>query len=376
MKPLDIYDVDTVVAGGGVIGIAIARALAMAGREVWLLEKNAHIGEETSARNSEVIHAGIYYDHGSLKARHCVRGKTLLYDYCADRGVAHRRCGKLIVASREGEVSRLSGIADRARQNGVDDLELLDAKTALQMEPDLRVQAALWSPSTGIVDSHALMLSLLGDAEAHGATTALRAQITGGKLETDGRVTLDVHGEDPVRLRARSFINATGLWTSKLMQSIDGLPSPPDLALVKGNYFLLSRKAPFSRLIYPVPADGGLGVHLTLDLGGQAKFGPDTEWLDTSNPADIDYGVSGDARAAFADAIRQYWPAITDADLVPGYAGVRPKVAGADYPDFQIDGPDDHGLGPHVFLHGIESPGLTSCLSIADHVAGLLAHQR
>ncbi|WP_289042421.1 NAD(P)/FAD-dependent oxidoreductase [uncultured Aliiroseovarius sp.] len=376
MTTLDIYDVDCVVAGAGVIGIAIARALAMTGREVWLLEKNAHIGEETSARNSEVIHAGIYYDHGSLKAHHCVRGKALLYQYCADRGVPHRRCGKLIVAATEDEVPRLAGIADRAAQNGVDDLRPLTAAEALEMEPELNVKAALWSPSTGIVDSHALMLALLGDAEAHGTTTALRAPITGGALGTDGRITLEIMGDEPVRLRARTFVNAAGLWSSKLMHLIDGLSSPPELSLVKGNYFRLARKAPFSTLIYPVPKDGGLGVHLTLDMGGQAKFGPDTEWLGSNDPAQIDYAVSTDRRGAFADAIRQYWPAITKADLVPAYTGVRPKVAGAAYPDFCIDGPDDHGLGPHVFLHGIESPGLTSCLSIASDVADMLTQHQ
>lgn len=375
MNALDTYDVDTVVAGGGVIGIAIARALSLAGREVWLLEKNAQIGEETSARNSEVIHAGIYYDQGSLKAQHCVRGKALLYRYCADRGVPHRRCGKLIVAALQDEVPRLAGIAERAAMNGVSDLRPLSAAEALEMEPELNVKAALWSPSTGIVDSHALMLALLGEAEAHGTTTALRAPITSGALGSDGRITLEINGDEPLRLRARSFVNAAGLWSSELMRAIDGLPPPPELSLVKGNYFRLGRKAPFSTLIYPVPRDGGLGVHLTLDMGGQAKFGPDTEWLGSNDPAQIDYAVSTDRRGAFADAIRQYWPAITDADLVPGYSGVRPKLAGAAYPDFCIKGPNDHGLGQHVFLYGIESPGLTSCLSIAQHVADLLTDE-
>ncbi|GHF06580.1 hypothetical protein GCM10016455_29690 [Aliiroseovarius zhejiangensis] len=375
MTPPSIFDVDCVVAGAGVIGIAIARALAVQGREVWLLEKNGHIGEETSARNSEVIHAGIYYDHGSLKARHCVRGKALLYQYCADRGVPHRRCGKLIVAASDDEVPRLAGIADRAALNGVGDLRPLTATEALQMESELNVKAALWSPSTGIIDSHALMLALLGEAEAHGTTTALRAPIMGGALEPDGRITLDIKGDEPLRLRARSFVNAAGLWSARLMRSIDGLPPSPDLALVKGNYFRLRRKAPFSTLIYPVPRDGGLGVHLTLDMGGQAKFGPDTEWLTHDDPAKIDYAVSADRRAGFAEAISHYWPAITTADLIPAYTGVRPKLAGTAYPDFRIDGPDDHGLGPHVFLHGIESPGLTSCLSIASDVADMLSRK-
>lgn len=371
---MDTFDVDTVVAGAGVVGIAIARALAMAGREVMLLERGARFGEETSARNSEVIHAGIYYDPGSLKARHCIRGRELLYGFCNAHGVPCRRCGKLIVATDAAEAESLPGIAVHARDNGVEDLAWIDGRAAMAMEPALGpVVAALISPSTGIVDSHAYMLALLGEAEAHGGQLMLRAPIDGGALEADGRIRLEVGGTDPVRLRAQSFVNAAGLWAAGLTNRIDGLPAAPELAFVKGNYFTLTHKAPFSRLIYPVPRAGGLGTHLTLDLAGQAKFGPDTEWLEVTDPDAIGYEVDIARRAGFAEAIRRYWPDIRDEDLAPGYSGVRPKLAGGLYPDFRIDGPEAHRLGPHVLLYGIESPGLTGALSIAEEVAAMLA---
>lgn len=371
---METFEFDTVIAGAGVIGIAIARALAMTGREVLLLEKNERVGEETSARNSEVIHAGIYYEPGSLKAWHCIRGKALLYSFCRDRGVPYRRCGKLIVATDEEEARRLPGIAARARANGVEELEFIDGKDAMALEPALSAVAALSSPSTGIVDSHAFMLALLGEAEAHGAQTVTRAPIEGGTVEPGGTIRLDIGGDEPMRLRARSFVNAAGLWAPGLARKIEGLPPPPDLALVKGSYFLLSRKAPFSRLIYPVPRGGGLGVHLTLDLTGYAKFGPDIEWLSDNDPASVDYSVDETRRGTFAEAVRCYWPEVREDDLDPGYAGIRPKIAGASYPDFRIAGPKTHGLGPHVFLYGIESPGLTAALSIAEHVAEMLAY--
>ncbi|MCI2401169.1 NAD(P)/FAD-dependent oxidoreductase [Aliiroseovarius subalbicans] len=369
---MDTFDVDTVIAGAGVIGIAIARALALAGKDVLLLEKNALIGEETSARNSEVIHAGIYYDPRSLKAQHCLRGKALLYAFCEERVAPYRRCGKMIVATDDQEAEKLTSIVEHARANGVDDLTFLDGREAMTIEPALTAVAALRSPSTGIVDSHALMLALLGEAEAHGAQTLLRARIIGGEVKPDGQVRLDIGGPAPMRLRARSFVNAAGLWATDLTRRIEGMPPAPDLEFVKGNYFTLSGKAPFSQLIYPVPRDGGLGVHLTLDLGGQAKFGPDTDWLADSDPAHIDYGVDETRRAAFAAAIRQYWKDVREEDLLPGYSGVRPKIAGAAYPDFRIEGPGSHEVGPHVFLYGIESPGLTACLSIAETVARML----
>jgi L-2-hydroxyglutarate oxidase LhgO len=370
---MDTFDVDTVVAGAGVIGIAIARALAMAGREVMLLERGTRFGEETSARNSEVIHAGIYYDPGSLKARLCVPGREMLYEFCEAHGVPFRRSGKLIVATDTAEAESLPGIADHARANGVDDLELIDGAAALAMEPALGpVTAALLSPSTGIVDSHALMLALLGEAEAHGAQLMLRAPVTGGALEPDGAVLLEVGGDEPVRLRAQSFVNAAGLWAAGLTNRIAGLPPAPEMAFVKGNYFTLAHRAPFSRLIYPVPRAGGLGTHLTLDLAGQAKFGPDTEWLEVTDPDAIGYEVDITRRTGFAEAIRRYWPDLREEDLAPGYAGIRPKLAGGLYPDFRVDGPEVHGHGRHVLLYGIESPGLTASMALADEVAAML----
>ena len=365
---MDIFECNTVVIGAGVVGLAIARDLALAGMEPLVLEKNPVFGEETSARNSEVIHAGIYYDAGSAKARHCVAGKHRLYDYCARHGIAHRRCGKLIVATDPAESARLDGIAAKAAQNGVDDLQSLDGDAARAMEPALRVDSALLSPSTGIIDSHALMLAYLCEAEAHGAQLVTRAPVIKGDLRADGRIDLDIGGEAPMRLTARHVINSAGLWAQDIAARINGFPVPPGRAMVKGNYFSLTRRAPFSRLIYPVPMDGGLGVHLTLDLSGRAKFGPDTEWLETSDPAALDYTVNPARCAAFYDAIRRYWPDLPDEALSADYAGIRPKIAGDAYPDFRIEGPETHGLSGHVMLYGIESPGLTSSLSIAGEV--------
>ncbi|MDD9744011.1 MULTISPECIES: NAD(P)/FAD-dependent oxidoreductase [Marinovum] len=369
---MESFDTDVVVVGAGVVGLAVARALALAGREVLILEKNPVMGEETSARNSEVIHAGIYYPPGTLKARHCRRGRDLLHRYCEARGVGHRRCGKLIVASDTDEAARLPQIAAHAQGNGVTDLRLIGAAELQALEPALRASAALFSPSTGIVDSHALMLALLGEAEAHGAQLVTRSPVSGGQLCGDGSAELAVGGDEPMLLRCRSLVNCAGLWAPALSARIDGLPPPPGLALVKGNYFALSRPAPFSRLIYPVPRDGGLGVHFTLDLAGRGKFGPDTEWLDDTDPARIDYTVNPERRAGFAEAIARYWPAIEARDLSPDYAGLRPKIAGAAYGDFVMLGPGQLA-GPHALLYGIESPGLTSALSIAEEVADWLA---
>jgi L-2-hydroxyglutarate oxidase LhgO len=369
---MECFETESVVIGAGVIGLAIARAMARAGMAPLILEKNAVYGEETSARNSEVIHAGIYYDAGSAKARHCVTGKQRLYDYCALNGIAHRRCGKLIVATDAAEVDRLDGIATRAAANGVDDLETLTAAQAQALEPALRVTGALLSPSTGIVDSHALMLAYLGEAEAHGAQLVTHASVDGGALRDDGRIDLITGGQTSMRLTARHVVNAAGLWAQDVAACIEGVPAPPPRALVKGNYFALTSRAPFDRLIYPVPADGGLGVHLTLDMAGRAKFGPDTEWLDSDDPAAIDYTVDPARGDGFYASIRRYWPALPDNALAADYAGVRPKVRGDDYPDFYIEGPDAHGLPGHVMLYGMESPGLTSSLSIADDVVAKL----
>jgi L-2-hydroxyglutarate oxidase LhgO len=368
---MEVFEADAVVVGAGVVGLAVARALAMAGREVLILEKNAHFGEETSARNSEVIHAGIYYTPGSLKAQHCLAGRDRLYAYCQDRHVPHRRCGKLIVATDTKETAELTKIATRARANGVCDLALIDGEAVKAREPALRAEAALLSPSSGIIDSHAYMLALLGDAEAHGAQLMLRTPVLRGAVRDDGRVDLEIGGDAPVRLTARSFVNCAGLWAPALAANLHGWPAAPALSLVKGSYFALERRAPFQHLIYPVPRDGGLGVHLTLDMAGRAKFGPDTEWLAEDDPNRIDYRVSDTQRDAFVAAIRCYWPEICAEDLRPDYSGVRPKCAGADYPDFQILGPTDLP-GHHAALYGIESPGLTASLSIAAQLADWL----
>ena len=362
----------SIVIGAGVVGLAVARALAMAGLEPLVLEKNAVFGEETSARNSEVIHAGIYYDAGSAKARHCVAGKRMLYEYCAARGVGNWRCGKLIVAADDCEVDTLAGIATRAAANGVDDLEALDTAQVMALEPSLEVAGALLSPSTGVVDSHALMLAYIGDIEAHGGQIVTHTQVKSGRVEADGAITLLTGGKEPLALTSRHVVNTAGLWAQDVARRIEGLMPPPPLALVKGNYFGLRSKAPFSRLIYPAPVDGGLGVHLTLDMAGRAKFGPDTEWLDHAEPGRIDYTVDPTRGEAFYAAIRRYWPGLQDGALVADYAGMRPKIAGGNYPDFRIDGPEVHGLAGHVMLYGIESPGLTSSLSIAEEVVALM----
>lgn len=368
---MESYEVDTVVIGAGVVGLACARAAAQAGREVLILEKNAHFGEETSARNSEVIHAGIYYDAGSLKARLCVEGRRKLYAFAETRGVAHRRCGKLIVAADADELPMLETVAAKAAANGVDDMRLLSRDEALALEPALDVAGALLSPSTGIVDSHALMLAYLGEAEDHGAQLALNAGIDSGEVLPDGRIAL---ASGDLRLVARHVINAAGLWAQAVAARIEGLTAIPPLTLAKGCYFALTSRAPFKRLIYPAPAGGSLGVHFSLDLGGRAKFGPDIEWLETTDPATLDYTVDPARCDSFYEAIRRYWPGLPDNALAADYAGVRPKIAGANYPDFQIQGSEAHGLGGHVMLYGIESPGLTSSLAIGDGVAAMLRH--
>jgi len=363
-------DLDCAVIGGGVVGLAVARALALAGREVMVLEAEGAIGTGTSSRNSEVIHAGIYYPQASLKARLCVEGKQLLYAYAEARGVPHRRCGKLIVATSTEQVAQLEAIRLKAAANGVDDLETISAAQAVALEPQLCCMAALVSPSTGIVDSHALMLSLLGDLENAGGMLALKSAVKRADLEEGGIV---LTAQDGTRLRCRSVVNAAGLGAPDLARHFGGLATEtvPTAYFAKGNYFTLSGRAPFGRLVYPVPEPGGLGVHLTIDLGGQAKFGPDVQWV--SSPDDL---VVDPARGdAFYAEVRKYWPALPDGALIPGYAGMRPKISGPGDPaaDFRIDGPRAHGVRGLVNLFGIESPGLTSSLAIGRHVADLLA---
>lgn len=356
--------VDCVVIGAGVIGLAIARALAMSGRDVIVLEADAVIGNGTSSRNSEVIHAGLYYEPQSLKARFCRAGRDMLYAYCAERGVAHRRIGKLVVATSDPEREALHTIADRAAQNGVADLEYLEADAVAKLEPAVRASAALLSPSTGIIDLHGYMLSLQGDAEDRGAMIAFHAPVEGGEIRDDG-VVLRVGGADPMTLHARHVVNAGGLTAHRIAASLDGLPrdAVPAIRYAKGNYFSLAGKAPFGRLIYPVPVKGGLGVHLTYDLGGKARFGPDVEWIDT-----VDYTVSADRAETFGDAVRRYWPDLPDGALQADYAGIRAQIAGMAVSDFVIE----NSTGVLVNLFGIELPGLTSSLAIADHVRGLL----
>ncbi|WPG35528.1 NAD(P)/FAD-dependent oxidoreductase [Variovorax sp. EBFNA2] len=363
-------EVDCAVIGAGVVGLAVARALALAGREVWVLESEGAIGTGTSSRNSEVIHAGIYYPQGSLKATLCVEGRDALYGYAQARGVPHHRCGKLIVATSAEQVSQLDVIRAKAAANGVDDLVLLTAQQALAMEPQLHCVAALHSPSTGIVDSHALMLSLLGDLENAGGILALRSPIARAEC-VDGAVVLIA--ADGTALRCRTVVNAAGLGAPALARRFEGMPASavPREHFAKGSYFTLAGRAPFGRLIYPVPEPGGLGVHLTLDLGGQAKFGPDVQWVESVDDLVVD-PARGDR---FYDEVRRYWPALPDGALIAGYAGMRPKISGPDEPaaDFMISGPASHGVPGLVHLFGIESPGLTSSLAIGRHVAQLLA---
>lgn len=363
--------VDCVVIGAGVVGLAVARALALAGREVIVLEAAEGIGTETSSRNSEVIHAGIYYPKGSLMASTCVEGRRLLYAYCAEHGVPHRNCGKLIVATNAAESDLLLSIKGRAEANGVEGMRLLSAAEAIAMEPNLQCTAALLSPATGIVDSHSYMLALQGDAEAQGTMLALHSPVKSGRVTDDG-IEIEVGGTEPMALRCRLVVNSAGLHAPAIAQKIAGMPSDhiPTAYYAKGNYFTLAGRSPFSRLIYPVPVPGGLGVHITVDLGGQAKFGPDVEWI----PA-IDYNVDPHRADKFYAAVRRYWPGLKDGALQPGYAGIRPKIVpqGAAAQDFTIQGPAEHGVPGLINLFGIESPGLTASLALAERVRAMAA---
>ena len=354
---------DAVVVGGGVVGLAVARALAQSGREVVILEAEDAIGTHTSSRNSEVIHAGIYYPKGSLKARSCVAGKELLYEYCVAHGVPHRRSGKLIVATSQEQVGELENIQKKAHANGVTDVVWMTREQVRALEPEISCVAGLYSPSTGIIDSHALMLAYLGDAEERGAMLALKTHLLGAQVNGDGFV---VH-TDQMDVACNVLVNSGGLRAPSIAKLVEGYPAEkaPREFYAKGNYYSLARRSPFSRLVYPVPEPGGLGVHVTLDLAGQARFGPDVEWVER-----IDYTVDPKRSERFYAAIRKYWPGLPDGALSPGYAGIRPKTAGPKEPapDFEVQGPSVHGVPGLVHLFGIESPGLTASLALAGMV--------
>lgn len=365
--------VDCLVIGSGVIGLAVARALALRGRETIIVERHAAIGMETSSRNSEVIHAGLYYPTGSLKARLCVAGRDALYGYCRERAIPYKRCGKLIVATSDAQLAALDGIRAQAHANGCKEVAMLTAAEAQSIEPALSCAAALSSPHTGIIDSHAYMLALQADAEHAGAVFVLDSSIVGGAASYDA-VVLKIRTGDGIEteIAAATVVNCGGLWAAQLARQIEGLDraSIPQAYFAKGNYYTLSCKAPFSRLIYPVPEPDGLGVHLTLDMAGQARFGPDVEWLDDA-AATIDYTVDPTRADQFYREIRSYWPALPDESLQPAYSGVRPKITppGAAPADFLFA---SHGHPCYLGLYGIESPGLTASLAIASHVASLL----
>lgn len=361
---------DCIVIGAGVVGLAVARALALQGREVVVLEKAKLIGSETSSHNSEVIHAGIYYAADSLKARFCVEGRKRLYPFMEERGIEHRKCGKLIVATNAAQVAELANIKQRAERNGVDDLRLVERTELLEMEPDLRAEAALLSPSTGILDSHGLMLAYQGDMEERGGAIAFGSSVDAMEAQADG-IILHISGDTEMMLKAKTVVNSAGFSAPHLAANTKGLnpEQQPKAYYAKGNYFTLAGRVPFSKLIYPVPEKAGLGVHLTLDLGGQARFGPDVEWV--NGP---DYAVDPTRGDSFYAAIRNYWPDLEEGSLQPGYAGIRPKLQAPGEPahDFRIDGPSTHGVPGLVNLFGIESPGLTSSLAIGDYVAAQL----
>ena len=368
--------VDALVIGAGVVGLAVGRALARAGLQTIVAEAAGGIGQGVSSRNSEVIHAGLYYTPGSLKAGLCVRGKELLYALCASHGVPHSACGKLVVATAPEQHASLHSLALRAAANGVA-AELWPAQQAQALEPELFCTAALWSPSTGIVDSHALMLALQGDMENAGGLLALQSPVQSVIFRAGGPAVVQVMAADGAfELEADRVVNAAGLHACTLARRFEGLDPKhvPQARYAKGNYFTLAGRAPFRRLVYPAPVDAWLGVHVTLDLAGQMKFGPDLEWLDTATPEDIDYQVQPERALLFEAAIRRYWPGLPAGALQPGYSGVRPKIHGPaePAPDFRIDGPALHGVAGLVNLFGIESPGLTSALAIGEVVAALL----
>ena len=361
---------DCAVIGGGVVGLAVARSLALRGREVIVLEAEPHFGSHTSSRNSEVMHAGIYYPTGSLKARLCYAGRNALYRYCAEHAVGHRRIGKVIVACDESEVATLEKYRKQAEINGCDDLRMLSGDELADMEPNVRCVAGFVSPSTGIIDAHGLMLAYIGDLEGRGGALALASPVLCGRVTSRG-IELEVGGAEPMALECRSVVNSAGFHAQAVARTIAGIPpaSIPPTYYAIGHYYTLSGKSPFTRLVYPVARQDWLGVHVTIDLGGQVKFGPDFAWIDR-----IDYRFDSSREQAFYAAIRRYYPALEDGALQPGYTGIRPKIhgPGEPVPDFVIQGPRNHGVSGLVNLYGIESPGLTSSLAIGEYVADLV----
>lgn len=370
-------DIDCLVVGAGVVGLAIARALARAGRDVVVVERERAIGQGVSSRNSEVVHAGIYYTPGSLKARLCIEGRELLYGFCRDHDVPHARCGKIIVATSTAQLDTLRAIAQRAHANGAKDVREIGRADMQAMEPELEGVLGLVSPSTGIVDTHALMLTLEGDAAAHGASVAFATPFLGASSGGGSQLVVRLGGDEACEVSVNTCVLAAGLSSPRLAGMIDGIAPAtiPVPHFAKGNYFTLGRRSPFSRLIYPVPEPGGLGIHLTIDLAARARFGPDVEWLDVQDDRAIDYSVDPSRADQFYRSIRRYWPGLRDSELLPDYSGVRPKIVarGAPESDFVVQGQDVHGVPGLVALYGIESPGLTSALAIAGHVADLIA---
>jgi L-2-hydroxyglutarate oxidase LhgO len=376
MAAPDIYNIDCLVIGAGAVGLACAVEMARRGREVLVVEAAGGIGAGISSRNSEVIHAGIYYPTGSLRHRLCVAGRRKLYAYLAERGVAHRKCGKLIVAASAAEEAQIAALHQRALQNDVESMLLLTASEALALEPNLTCVSALLSAETGIVDSHGYMLALKGELEDLGGMIAFNAPISDGRIMPSGGFEIEIGGASPARVRCNAVVNSAGLGAHAVARSIEGLDAAhiPGLVLAKGSYFGCSGRAAFTRLIYPAPVEGGLGVHLTLDLAGRMRFGPDVEWLASNDPAQVDYRVDISRSQSFYAAIRRYWPALPDGALTPDYSGCRPKLSGPGQPvaDFRIDGPETHVIAGLVNLFGIESPGLTSSLAIGEYAADLI----
>ena len=366
----DIYDLDCLVIGAGVVGLAAAASLAKRGREVLVVEMSAQLGAQTSTRNSGVIHAGLYYPTGSFKQRFCVEGRRMLYDYMAKTGGAYRKCGKLVVAATSEEEAELEKLLELSHANDVEGVALISAEEAKKLEPEVACRSALVSPESGILDQHDLINALAGEIESHGGAIVRASPVLGGAPLDDGRIELRIGGAEPARARCNFVLNAAGLQAQSVARAIESVPedSIPALFPAKGSYFTCTGKPPFQRLIYPAPHPSGLGVHATLDLGGQVRFGPDVQFLDGADPMHLDYNVDPARAAEFDAVIRRYWPNLPKDGLQPGYSGVRPKL-GRGFVDFRIDGDEVHGVKGLVNLFGIDSPGLTSSLALGDEAA-------